>query len=270
MPKIELDAAVTGRAVKAAWKITDRQPDRRGREARVQSGDSLKAAWQSVTLDPALQQTSSGMMLGSATWSPVTPNRVIDVRIVAQDRAGNVGDCRPPRDPAAPLGRARLEAAGVSRTQIHSQRQSAVSNQQSSGDPFTSRQFGAGGTFDRDPEPKTPVANAPGSPRPLGRHALARRQQAAAPPSPHDKVANSGKAGDAAHRAVHSPASATSPPVADRVVAKPSSTGGGAAPTSGDPTLSSSQHEPPTAEPPAPLQPCPPPNHVASPTLSPL
>ena len=120
-PKIELDAAVTGTGeVEAAWKITDASLAVKGVKLEYQTGDSLKNAWQSVTLDPALQQTTSGMVLGSATWSPTVPNRVIEVRIVAQDRAGNsvTADRRVilPRPSDVPVSpRALLRAASTPR-----------------------------------------------------------------------------------------------------------------------------------------------------------
>ena len=226
LPKIELDAAITvSGELKAIWKITDASATPEGIKLEYQSGDTYAMpAWQSVTLDPALQQANSGMLLGSATWSPTGTQRVIDVRMVVQDRAGNAGTSERrvilPRRSDVPVSKLPEYPARQSQSSISNQ-QSAISNAPgTSSDPFTARQFSAGGKFESS-KPTAPAAESKssGTPWPADN-----KLPSSPPPSPNDKLADKPTALPTEPFA-RLPA-ATSPPVSDRVVAKPSSTGG--------------------------------------------
>lgn len=212
-PKIELDAAVAASGeVKAAWRISDASLTPEGVRVEYQSGDSLKPAWENVTLDPALQTASDGQVLGSAAWSPTSANRVIDVRIMAKDRAGNLAtDVRRVFLP-------RRSDVPISKLPEYPARKTAPTGPDPTGDPFTSRQFGAGGTFNAaKPTPLPPIEEKPsGTPWPAD-------NKLPPPPSPQDKVADS-VAALPTEPLARAPGE-VAPPVSDRVLARPSSTG---------------------------------------------
>jgi hypothetical protein len=227
--------------VKAAWRISDAGIAPAGVRLEYQSGDALKPAWQTVSLDPAAQKSADNMLLGSAVWKPQTSSRAIDIRLVAQDRAGNiVADTRRvflPREsrftPKLPEWPPRWPA-GTPET----------ASAKPSVDPFTARELGDKARSEgrhpaADPEPALPdvQVNSPGSipwrdeddspseppPRsPAGTPAAV--PVAPPPPNPQDKLAS-----DAAFRPEtplpRSPSS-VEPPVADRIEAQPSSSGG--------------------------------------------
>jgi hypothetical protein len=214
-PKVELDAAVTSTGdIKAAWRISDATALPEGVRLEYQQAESAKSAWQSVTLDPALQKQGGGMLLGSATWSPSSSSRVIDVRVVVQDRSRNVGtDVRRvilPRRSDVPISKLPEFPAKTT--------PKVAAANPASGDPFTARQFGAGGAFNSSTASKPAKVDASssgGTPWPVD-------NKLPAPPS-MDKVAD--KAATLPTEPLARLPSEVAPPVSERVVAKPASTG---------------------------------------------
>jgi len=226
-PKIELDTAVgaSGEA-KAAWRISDPNIAFESVRVEYQSGDALRPSWQTVSVDAADQKLVSGMLIGSAAWSPQTTSRAIDVRIIAHDRAGNVAtDTRRVFLP-------RESRVATPRIPEWPPRVAPQTNDTSSpsiaGDPFTSRQFPAGETSN---ETATPSRAQPGSSSPAATTWPADNKLPASwpnAPSANDKLAS--KPSTLPTEPLARLPSTVSPPVTDRVVARPSSTGGANSP----------------------------------------
>jgi hypothetical protein len=233
-PKIELDAAVgaTGE-VKAAWRISDASMAADGVRMEYQSGDAREPAWQNVTLEPTAQKFAGHLLLGSTAWQPLGTSRAIDVRIIARDRAGNmVADTQRVFLPRASQVAAPKIPAWPPR--IAPPTTASGSSPSTAGDPFTSRQFPQGNAADTVATPAATPSHAPQTPVSRGTPWPADNKLPAAPatspstPAPGDKLA--AQPTELPTQPLARMEGAMSPPVTDRVVAQPSSTGGKSSP----------------------------------------
>jgi hypothetical protein len=90
-PQIEFDAAINATGeVKAAWRITDTTLESNAIKMEYQAGDTLQPAWSDVPLKAEEQKLTGDMLTGAAAWTPHTNSRVIDIRLSARDKAGNI------------------------------------------------------------------------------------------------------------------------------------------------------------------------------------
>ncbi len=217
-PKIKLEATASGPAeIKASWQVIDPNLTLESVRLEYQSGDAVQPAWQSVPLTGSQQVTGEGIV-GSVEWSPSGSSRVIDLRLIATDRAGNVAaDTRRvflPRvakmEPKIPEWPPRISAKPAAK--------------EPPADPFSGQQFGesqpldSGNATSSTPATK-PEISRPGS-IPWPEDGTPAPAEYPTTPAPQDKVAT------LPTEPLPSTTGETSGAVTDRVVARPSSTGG--------------------------------------------
>ncbi|MEW4454415.1 hypothetical protein AB1L30_17200 [Bremerella sp. JC817] len=107
---LEVEALDSGEVI-AKWTVRDKAID--ASQIRLSYQTSQQSPFQQVQIDPSQAYQANGIIAGETRWFPIATDRVMLVRLDANDKAGNVGFSQ--QSVAVPLVAQRPRWNGVSR-----------------------------------------------------------------------------------------------------------------------------------------------------------